>query len=118
MTATNTIDQPMNPVKGEDRSATDERLRQALLDKRQAEIEAWNRQIEQFRDNLKGFAEDARAEALKRLDAMVQARDQGIEQLRELRQATHDNFDGLLRQTDTAFQKLADQFHSLVQRNT
>lgn len=115
MTTTN---QPMMSPTQEDRSAVDERLRQAVLDKRQAEIEAWNRQISEVRDNLNQLTDEARKEAQKRLDQLVQARDQGMEQLTRLREATQSNWESLLQQSDTTFQALADRFHNLVENNT
>ena len=114
----NTTIQSNNTATAADRNAVDENLKQAILDKRQAEIDAWNNQIDQFRDNLQNLADDARQEAQKRLDSVVEARNQGVEQLRQLRDATQDNFERLLKESDTAFQKLADQFHGLVEDNT
>ncbi len=115
MTTTN---QTMNAVTQEDRSAVDDRLRQAILDKRQAEIDAWNNQIEQVRSSLDQLTDEARQEGQKRLDQLVQARDQGIAQLKQLQEATQTNWDNLLQQTDAAFQNLADRFHALVESNT
>lgn len=114
----NTTIQPMNTVTTTDRQAADEQLKQAILDKRQAEIDAWNNQIDQFRNNLQSLADDARLEAQKRLDNVVQARDQGVDQLKRLRDATQENYERLLKESDTAFQQLADQFHGLVENNT
>jgi DNA anti-recombination protein RmuC len=114
----NTTIQSNSTATAADRHAVDENLKQAILDKRQAEIDAWNNQIEQFRDNLQNLADDARQETQKRLDSVVEARNQGVEQLRQLRDATQDNFERLLKESDTAFQKLADQFHGLVEDNT
>ena len=71
-------------------------MRQAIVDRRQAEIDAWNSQIEQ----------------------LVQARDQGMEQLQRLREATQSNRENLLQQTDNTFQDLADRLHKLVESNT
>lgn len=102
----------------DDRAAVDERLKQAILDKRQAEIDAWNNQIEQLKGSLNQLSDEARQEAQKRLDQLVQAREQGMEQLQHLRQATRSNWETLLQQSDATFQNLADRFHSLVEKNT
>ncbi|TVS01462.1 MAG: hypothetical protein EA413_13930 [Cyanobium sp. PLM2.Bin73] len=96
----------------------DERLKQAILDKRQAEIDAWNTKIVQLRSNLNQLTDDARQETQKRVDQLVQARDQGLEQLQQLRQASQNNWESLLQQSDATFQKLADRFHDLVEKNT
>ncbi|MCP9886336.1 hypothetical protein KBY96_00065 [Cyanobium sp. ATX 6A2] len=107
-----------SPGAHDDRAAVDERLKQAILDKRQAEIDAWNHQIEQLKGSLNQLSEEARQEAQKRLDQLVQAREEGMEQLQHLRQATRSNWETLLQQSDATFQNLADRFHNLVENNT
>ncbi|NQV10396.1 MAG: hypothetical protein HQ527_04395 [Cyanobacteria bacterium] len=107
---------PTASAASEDQAAVDERLKQSILDKRQVDIEAWDLQIEQFRSSLNGLAGDVQQVAQDRLDELVQARDQSVEQLNQLRQTTQDNVEGLLEQTKTSFEKLADEFKSLVDR--
>jgi hypothetical protein len=102
----------------QDSTAVDVRLKQSLLDKRQADTDAWNRHIEQLEGNLNQLTDEARQEAQKRMDQLVQARDQGMEQLRHLRRATQGNWGTLLQQSDATFQNLADHFHYLVEKNT
>ncbi|MEO1004183.1 MAG: hypothetical protein AAFX65_13885 [Cyanobacteria bacterium J06638_7] len=114
MTTTN---QTIPSTTQESREAVDERLRQAVLDKRQSEIEAWNRQIEELRSGLSNLTEDARQEIEKRVDQLLQARDQGMEQLQRLQEATQDNWQQLLEQSDATFGSLADRFHALVESN-
>ncbi len=106
----------------EGRAAGDERLNQSMLDRRQVDIEGWDLQIEQFRSNINGLAGDVQKVAQDRLDDLVKARDQGVEQLDQLREATQDNVDDLLEQTEslleqmgTGFHKLADELKSLVE---
>ncbi len=110
--------QQKSSVSGEDRAAVDKQLWQAIVDKRQVEIDAWNQRIEMLRDNLTQLGDDARLVAQKRLDDLVQARDQAVDQLSQLRQATQDNVENLLKQSDATFQNLAETFHDLVESNT
>ena len=114
MTNTNQV---MTTGAQQDSAAVDERLKQAILDKRQSDIDAWNRHIEQLEGNLNQLTDEARQEAQKRLDQLMQARDQGMEQLQDLRQATQSNWETLLQQSDATFQNLADRFHKLVEKN-
>jgi vacuolar-type H+-ATPase subunit H len=115
MTNTNQV---MTTGAQEDSAAVDERLKQSILDKRQADIDAWDRQIEQLEGNFNQLTDEARQEAQKRLDQLVQARDQGMEQLQHLRQATRSNWETLLQQSDATFQNMADRFHNLLEKNT
>ena len=115
MTNTNQV---MTTGAQEDSAAVDERLKQSILDKRQADIDAWDRQIEQLEGNFNQLTDEARQEAQKRLDQLVQARDQGMEQLQHLRQATRSNWETLLQQSDATVQNLADRFRNLVEKNT
>ena len=74
MTPTNN---PMPTIRSDvDQQRANEQLRQAILDKKQAQIEAWSVQIEQMQLSLESAAESVRAETEKRLAELRQARDQ------------------------------------------
>ncbi len=112
MTPTNTT---MQASRSElDQRLADEQLRQAILDKKQAQIEAWSAQIDQLQQGLQNAAESVRTETEKRLAELRQARDQAQVQLESLQQATKDSWDSLLQHSDSFFQDLAGRFHEFV----
>lgn len=92
----------------------DEQLKQAILNKKQAQIDAWSLQIDRLRQSLDSAADTVRAVTEQRLADLEQARDQGLDQLEGLRQATRETWGSLLRQSDDLFQDLASRFHDLA----
>jgi glycyl-tRNA synthetase beta subunit len=110
----NTTQQPIsNQVDGQ--SQVDERLRQAILDKKQAQIEAWSQQIEHLQQALQSVSSELRVEAQKRVIALTDARDQALTQVESLKRASQENWHALLMQTDHLFQDLATRFHDFVE---
>ncbi|QNI69698.1 hypothetical protein [Cyanobium sp. NS01] len=97
-----------------DQTLANEQLRQAILDKKQAQIEAWSAQIEQLQQGMQSVAENLRDETEKRLEELRQARGQARAQLESLQQATQDSWDSLLQKSDHFFQDLAERFHAFV----
>ena len=70
---TNTTQRPIgNQVEGQ--SQVDERLRQAILDKKQAQIEAWSQQIEQLQQALQSVSSELRVETEKRVIELTEPR--------------------------------------------
>lgn len=111
-----TITNPSIPTSsGQDQSQVDERLRQAILDKKEAQIEAWTMQIEQLREHLKDVAANVRQETEQRLSDLVAARDRALTRLEQLKQSTQQSWAEVLSHTDAAFQELADRFHSFAE---
>jgi len=104
-----------NQVDGQ--SQVDERLRQAILDKKQAQIEAWSRQIEHLQQAVHSVSSELRVETEKRVIELTDARDQAFAQVERLKRATEENWDTLLMQTDHLFQDLATRFHEFVERS-
>ncbi len=102
----------------EGQSQVDERLRQAILDKKQAQIEAWTQQIEQLQQALQGVSSELRVATEKRVIELTEARDQAFAQVESLRRATQENWETLLMQTDHLLQDLATRFHEFVERST
>lgn len=112
----NTTQRPIgNQIDGQ--SQVDERLRQAILDKKQAQIEAWSRQIEQLQKTLQSVSSELRVETEKRVIELSEARDQAFTQVESLRRATQENWETLLMQTDHLLQDLATRFHEFVERS-
>ncbi|CAK6690551.1 hypothetical protein [Synechococcus sp. CBW1107] len=110
-----TIYNPMPSTTSEvDQQLANEELRQAILDKKEAQIEAWSAQIAKMQQGLQTVAEGVRDETEKRLAELLQARDQARVQLESLQKATQDSWDSLLQQSDTFFQDLAKRFHEFV----
>ena len=67
MTPTNN---PMPTIRSDvDQQRANEQLRQAILDKKQAQIEAWSAQIEQLQQSMQSVAENLRDETEKRRSA-------------------------------------------------
>lgn len=98
-----------------DQSQVDERLRKAILDKKQAQIEAWSRQIEQLQEGLQNVTSSLRSETEKRLLDLTEARDRAIKHLDQLQQSTHETWASILQQSDEVFQDLAERFHAMAQ---
>ncbi len=113
---TNTTQRPIsNQVEGQ--SQVDEHLRQAILDKKQAQIKAWSQQIEHLQQTLQNVSSELRVETEKRVIELTDARDQAFAQVESLKRATHENWHTLLMQTDHLFQDLATRFHEFVERS-
>ena len=114
-----TTHNPMPTTSSEvDQRRANEQLRQAILDKKQAQIEAWSAQIDEMQQRLQSAAESVRGETEKRLAELRQARDQANVQLESLQKATQDSWESLLQQSDTFFQELAGRFHEFVSKQS
>lgn len=98
-----------------DQRQADEQLRKAILEKRQAQIDAWSRQVETLQEGLKDGASNVRQATDKHLDDLSAAVDQARRQLDALQQATQDTWSSMLKQSDDVFQGLADRFHAFTQ---
>jgi uncharacterized coiled-coil DUF342 family protein len=96
----------------------DERLRQAILDKRQAQIRELTEKIDQLQRQADHVAEGVRSETRSRLDDLRAARDAAMARLEELKRSTQETWAGLLMQTDEAFQSMSDHFHAFVNSQT
>jgi glycyl-tRNA synthetase beta subunit len=113
---TNTTQRPISgQVEGQ--GQVDQRLRQAILDKKEAQIKAWSQQIEHLQEALKNVSSELFVEAEKRVIELTEARDQAFTQVESLQRATQENWDTLLIQTDHLFQDLANRFHEFVERS-
>lgn len=97
-----------------DQSQVNEQLRTAILDKKQAQVEAWSKQIETLRAGLQDAAATMRNETEKRVAELTEARDQASEQLVRLQNSTQETWASILQQSDELFQDLAERFHSFV----
>ncbi|WP_216903536.1 hypothetical protein [Synechococcus sp. CCY 9618] len=92
----------------------DERLRQAILDKRQAQIQELSEKIDRLQNQARQVADDVRSETQSKIDDLKAARDAATARLEELKQGTQETWSSLLEQTDEAFQSMSDRFHSFV----
>lgn len=97
-----------------DQSQVNEQLRTAILDKKQAQVEAWSKQIETLRAGLQDAAATMRNETEKRVADLTEARDQASEQLVRLQNSTQETWASILQQSDELFQDLAERFHFFV----
>lgn len=113
---TNTTQRPSSD-QAEGQSQVDERLRLAILDKKEAQIKAWSQQIENLQQTLQGLSAELRLKTEKRVLELTNARDQAFDQVNILKRATQENWETLLVQTDHLFQNLATRFHEFVERN-
>jgi glycyl-tRNA synthetase beta subunit len=113
---TGTAQQPIS-TQVEGQSQVDERLRQAILDKKKAQIEAWSQQIEQLQQAMQSVSSELRVATENRVIELTEARDQAFAQVESLRRATQENWETLLMQTDHLLQDLATRFHEFVERN-
>ena len=110
-----------NPTQGpvsnqaEGQSQVDERLRQAILDKKQAQTNAWSQQIEHLDQTLQYVSSELRVETGNRVIELTNARDQALAQVENLKWASQENWHALLMQTDHLFQDLATRFHEFVE---
>lgn len=113
---TNTTQRPSSN-QAEGQSQVDERLRLAIIDKKEAQIKAWSQQIEHLQQTLQSLSSDLRVKTEKRVLELTNARDQALDQVNTLKRATQGNWETLLVQTDHLFQNLATRFHEFVERN-
>lgn len=113
---TNTTQRPSSN-QAEGQSQVDERLRLAILDKKEAQIKAWSQQIEHLQQTLQSLSSELRVKTEKRVLELTNARDQALAQVDSLKRATQENWETLLVQTDHLFQNLANRFHEFVERN-
>jgi DNA anti-recombination protein RmuC len=97
-----------------DQSQVNEQLRAAILDKKQAQVEAWSKQIETLRAGLQDAAATVRNETEKRVADLTEARDQASEQLVRLQSSTQETWASILQQSDELFQDLAARFHAFA----
>ena len=112
------IQQPSTTPTSADQSHVDDQLRQAVLAKKEAQLQEWSAQIEKLQATVKQVGADVRSETEKKIDALIAARYQAGSRLEELRTAPRETWEDLLRQSDTTFQTVADQFHSFVRQHT
>lgn len=98
-----------------DQTQVNEQLRKAVLEKKQAQVEAWSMQIERLQEGLKDAAANVREETEKRVADLTEARDRASEQLVRLQQSTQDTWSSLLQQSDAVFQDLAERFHAFTE---
>ena len=96
----------------------DERLRQAILDKRQAQIRELSERIDQLQNQTRQVTEEVREGTLRRIEDLKAARDAAASHLEGLKQATQDTWAQLLEKTDNAFQSMSDRFHAFVNGQT
>lgn len=101
-----------------DQSQVDAQLKQAIVDKKNAQIQAWSQQINQLQQAMQSVSSELRSESEQKISDLTAARDQAVTQVHNLQQATQDNWEALLKQTDQLFQGLADRFHGFVDKNS
>lgn len=111
---TNTISQPTTRD-DVDQSQVNEQLRKAILDKKQAQVEAWSKEIEKLQASLANVADNVRNETAKRVADLTEARDKAREQFNRLQQSTQETWGSILQQSDEVFQDLAERFHAMAQ---
>ncbi|MCT0201835.1 hypothetical protein [Synechococcus sp. CS-603] len=109
--------QPPISNQADGQSQVDEQLKQAILAKKQAQIEAWSHQIETLKQTLQSISSEVRNETEKRVAELTEARDQAHSQAERLKQATQANWEALLIQTDHLFQDLATRFHNFAEKD-
>ncbi|NQV09823.1 MAG: hypothetical protein HQ527_01445 [Cyanobacteria bacterium] len=98
-----------------DQTQVNEQLRKAVLEKKQAQVEAWSMQIEKLQEGLKDAAANVRDETEKRVADLTEARDQASEQLAQLQQSTQETWASILEQSDEVFRDLAERFHAFTE---
>jgi ElaB/YqjD/DUF883 family membrane-anchored ribosome-binding protein len=101
-----------------DQSQVNEQLRKAILDKKQAQVEAWSKEIEKLQASLQDVADNVRNESAKRVADLTEARDKAREQLDRLQQSTQETWGSILQQSDEVFQDLAEHFHAMAQNQS
>lgn len=113
-----TAQQPTGNRSSQEMVNVDERLRQAILDKRQAQIAELSERMDQLQNQTKHVAENLGSETERKLNALKEARQTALSRLDDLRQGTQDNWAGLLEQADQALQSMSDRFHAFVNSQT
>jgi chromosome segregation ATPase len=96
----------------------DARLRQAIIDKKEAQIKEWSEQIDQVQATLQNTADGVRSDAGQKIEELKSARDAARARLDELTQATRETWSDVLKQTDSVFQTMSDRFHEFVSNNS
>ena len=109
-----TIQQPTINRSSQEMANLDERLRQAILDKRQAQIQELSDKIDQLQHQARQVAEGVRDETESKLEELRAARDAARSRLQELQRSTQEAWSSVLEQTDEALQSVSDRFHAFV----
>jgi hypothetical protein len=100
-----------------DQSPANAQLKEAVLNKKRVQIEAWSGQIEELQQGMSGLAESVRRTTRQHLDELINARNQATAQLEQLQQSSQENWESLLQQSDALFQDLAGRFHRFASKN-
>ncbi len=108
---------PLSNDSRNDQDRANAQLKEAVLNKKRVQIEAWSAQIEQLQEGLSGLADSMRSTTRQRLDDLSNARNQATAQLEQLQQSSQENWDALLQQSDAFFHDLADRFHRFASKN-
>lgn len=108
---------PLSNDSRNDQERANAQLKEAVLNKKRVQIEAWSAQIEQLQEGLSGLADGVRNTTRQRLDDLNNARNQATAQLEQLQQSSQENWDTLLQQSDAFFHDLADRFHRFASKN-
>lgn len=109
-----TTQQPTINHSSQEMANVDERLRQAILDKRQSQMKELSDKVDQLQHQAKQVAEGVRDEAESKLEKLRAARDAASSRLQELQHSTQDAWANVLEQTDEALQSVSDRFHAYV----
>lgn len=112
-----TTTKPTTSASRDDQNHANAQLKEAVLNKKRVQIEAWSAQIEQLQQGMSGLADSVRRITRQRLDELINARNQATAQLDQLQQSSQGNWDSLLQQSDAFFQDLADRFHRFASNN-
>ena len=100
-----------------DQSPANAQLKEAVLNKKRVQIEAWSGQIEELQQGMSGLAESVRRTTRQHLDELINARNKATAQLEQLQQSSQENWESLLQQSDALFQDLAGRFHRFASKN-
>ncbi len=108
---------PLSNDSRNDQDRANAQLKEAVLNKKRVQIEAWSAQIEQLQEGMSGLADSMRSTTRQRLDDLSNARNQATAQLEQLQQSSQENWDALLQQSDAFFHDLAVRFHRFASKN-
>ncbi|MEB3322289.1 MAG: hypothetical protein VKI81_05650 [Synechococcaceae cyanobacterium] len=102
----------------QNQAKVDERLRQAIIDKKRQQIEEWSDRISKLQARVQQSVANVRRESYRQLEDLIAARDAASARLEKLVDSTQETWSDVLQQTDSAFQALADRFHGFVNSHT
>ena len=81
-----------------------------------AQLDAWNKQAQEWQEKAKQAQAGQRAEYEKQLEILRQRRDEAVEQMRKVQQASGDAWLELMKGSDQAWNSMREAYEKASER--